>query len=103
MSGWQQLRAIVSGHERFVALLASAYRKDPTSVVAYCDAIRRLYGMKVHIYRDAKGEWRWRIKADNGDIVADSGEGYERRGDAVAMLRRIVNLGSAGLNLVIDQ
>lgn len=33
-------------------------------------------------YLDAKGEWRWRIKAANGRIVADSGEGYERLRDA---------------------
>lgn len=27
-------------------------------------------------YKDAKGEWRWRLKAANGRIIADSGEGY---------------------------
>lgn len=39
--------------------------------------------MKFHIYQDAKGEWRWRLKARNGRIVADSGEGYVRKGGAV--------------------
>lgn len=28
-------------------------------------------------YTDAAGEWRWRFKAPNGKIMADSGEGYE--------------------------
>jgi uncharacterized protein len=32
--------------------------------------------MKFHIYKDSTGEWRWRLKAANGKIVADSGEGY---------------------------
>ena len=36
---------------------------------------------KVEIYRDAVGEWRWRIKAANGRTLADSGEGYEKRTD----------------------
>ena len=34
---------------------------------------------KLEIYRDAKREWRWRLRASNGRIVADSGEGYRRR------------------------
>lgn len=32
--------------------------------------------MKIEVYQDAKGEWRWRAKAGNGRIVAESGEGY---------------------------
>lgn len=39
--------------------------------------------MKFHIYQDARGEWRWHLKARNGRIVADSGEGYVRQGNAV--------------------
>lgn len=31
---------------------------------------------KCHIYEDEAGEFRWRLKARNGRIVADSGEGY---------------------------
>jgi uncharacterized protein YegP (UPF0339 family) len=32
--------------------------------------------MKVIIYKDERGEWRWRVRAKNGNILADSGEGY---------------------------
>lgn len=28
------------------------------------------------IYKDKKGEYRWRFKAANNKIIADSGEGY---------------------------
>lgn len=31
----------------------------------------------VEKYEDAAGEWRWRLKAVNGQIIADSGEGYD--------------------------
>ena len=34
---------------------------------------------KLEIYRDGRSEWRWRLRAANGRIVADSGEGYRRR------------------------
>ena len=36
--------------------------------------------MKVVFYRDANREWRWRLKARNGRYLADSGEGYKRKG-----------------------
>lgn len=32
--------------------------------------------MKFEKYTDARNEWRWRLQADNGKTIADSGEGY---------------------------
>ncbi len=48
------------------------------------------------VYRDRRREWRWRLKASNGRILADSGEGYRRRGSAVHGARRIRELFIAG-------
>lgn len=31
------------------------------------------------IYRDSADEWRWRLVAPNGNIIADSGEGYNSK------------------------
>jgi uncharacterized protein YegP (UPF0339 family) len=28
------------------------------------------------VYEDKAGQWRWRLEHDNGNIIADSGEGY---------------------------
>lgn len=33
-------------------------------------------------YWDRRGEYRWRLKAANGKIVADSGEGYSSKQNA---------------------
>lgn len=41
------------------------------------------------IYKDTAGYYRWRFKAGNGQIIADSGEGYVRQTDC-----------EAGINLV---
>jgi hypothetical protein len=30
-------------------------------------------------YQDDGGEWRWRFKDDNNEIIADSAEGYESK------------------------
>lgn len=32
-------------------------------------------------YQDESGEYRWRLRHENGNVVADSGEGYEDEGD----------------------
>lgn len=48
--------------------------------------------MKAEIYKDVRGEWRWRIKARNHKTMADSGEGYSSRRkcwQALAKLGRI--------------
>ncbi len=34
------------------------------------------------LYRDRRGEWRWRFRAGNGKIIAVSSEGYVHRYDA---------------------
>jgi uncharacterized protein YegP (UPF0339 family) len=31
------------------------------------------------VYEDREGKWRWRLVHDNGNIIADSGEGYASR------------------------
>lgn len=36
--------------------------------------------MKYEMYKDNRGEWRWRLKAGNGEIIA-SGEGYHNKQD----------------------
>lgn len=36
-----------------------------------------------NVYRDAADQWRWRFVHQNGNIIADSGQGYGRKADAV--------------------
>ena len=45
--------------------------------------------MKFEVYRDRNSNWRWRLKARNGRIVADSGEGYASRTNAFRAARRV--------------
>lgn len=33
------------------------------------------------MYKDSRGEWRWRFRANNGKIIADSAEGYKEKTD----------------------
>ena len=41
------------------------------------------YADKAELYEDDDGEWRWRAKSSNGQIVASSGEGYQNHADAL--------------------
>jgi uncharacterized protein YegP (UPF0339 family) len=43
--------------------------------------------MKVTVYRDKSGDYRWKLVAENGEIVADSAEGYRHKGYAITMPR----------------
>jgi hypothetical protein len=36
-------------------------------------------GARFEVYTDAAGEHRWRLVHDNGNVLADSGEGYASR------------------------
>jgi len=47
-------------------------------------------GMFCNFYVDKAGKWRWRLLASNGRIVADSGQGYTTKANAVRMITRIV-------------
>jgi len=44
---------------------------------------------KVEIYTDKSGEWRWRMKASNGRIVATGGEGFKRHSSCRASLYNV--------------
>jgi len=34
------------------------------------------------LYQDSADEWRWRLRHDNGNIIADGGEGYTKKANA---------------------
>jgi uncharacterized protein len=55
------------------------------------------------VYKDKGGEWRWRLKAENHQIVASS-EGYKEKRDAIesaaSMKRWVAN---AAMNEMIEE
>ena len=40
-------------------------------------------------YKDHKNEWRWRLVASNGRIIADSAEGYENESECKKDIDRV--------------
>ena len=41
------------------------------------------------VFKDVKGEFRWRLKATNSKIIADSGEGYKAKADCLNGIKLI--------------
>jgi len=41
------------------------------------------------LYEDNAGEFRYRLRHDNGNVIADGGEGYTRRNDAERAIERV--------------
>ena len=39
--------------------------------------------MAYYVFQDRAGYWRWHLKAANGKIIADSGEGYVNKSDCL--------------------
>ncbi len=54
--------------------------------------------MTYYYYKDAKGEWGWRLKAPNGRIIADSGEDYKTERECKDDIDRVKS--SANANVI---
>ena len=52
--------------------------------------------LKFHIYKDSSGNYRWRLKARNGQTVASSGESFSSKSAARTAAENVkANAGSA--------
>ena len=51
--------------------------------------------MAYYIYRDSQGYWRWRLRAANQKIIADSGEGYFNKADCYHGIQLVKQSGLA--------
>ncbi|SDX79835.1 Uncharacterized conserved protein YegP, UPF0339 family [Halopenitus persicus] len=44
---------------------------------------------RFELFEDTAGEWRWRLRHDNGNVLGDSGEGYASRPNAVRAMNGV--------------
>lgn len=45
--------------------------------------------MKFELYRDVANQYRWRLVADNGRRIGDSGEGYVNHSDCLGAINLV--------------
>lgn len=48
----------------------------------------------IELYEDKAGEYRWRLRHQNGNIIADSGEGYASKSGAKKAIERVKQHGT---------
>ena len=41
------------------------------------------------LYQDKADDWRWRLRHSNGNVIADSGEGYASKAKAKQGIRSV--------------
>lgn len=46
------------------------------------------------VYKDARGEWRWTLYADNSKKIADSAEGYTTKANCLHGARLVASVAS---------
>lgn len=51
--------------------------------------------MYFEMYKDASGQWRWRLKSANHQIVAVSGEGYTSKASCENGIAAVKKCGTA--------
>lgn len=61
---------------------------EPTSPIRAVDGSKTL--AQFEVFRDQRGEWRWRLRHRNGKIIATSGEGYTRKHNAQNGIRSVM-------------
>jgi uncharacterized protein YegP (UPF0339 family) len=55
--------------------------------------------LKVIVFRDRSSDWRWKLTAENGEIISDSAEGYRQKAYAITMAEKL----NPKAELVIDE
>ena len=58
--------------------------------------------MRFQVYKDTAGKYRWRLMAGNNQIIANSGEGYERHPDCLHGIQLVLMVGQRALADVVD-
>lgn len=58
---------------------------------------------RFEVFKDAKGEWRWRLRSGNNKIIATSGEGYKNKADCTAGLDLARNSFDCPLCIIKDE
>lgn len=46
--------------------------------------------MRIEFFVDKAALWRWRLRAANGKIIADSGEGYASRNNVKRAVENVI-------------
>jgi uncharacterized protein YegP (UPF0339 family) len=44
---------------------------------------------KFEVYKDGRGEYRWRLRTSNGNVITTGGEGYTTKANALGGIKAV--------------
>lgn len=59
---------------------------DEACLTAAGEATTAARGLTFDVYKDARGEWRWRLVLGTGQTIASSAASYKRKRDCLAAI-----------------
>lgn len=71
-----------SGNGQIVAVASEGYKAKQDATKAIMSIQSGLDKLKFEVFEDMAKEYRWRLKASNGEILAVAGESYKNKADA---------------------
>jgi uncharacterized protein YegP (UPF0339 family) len=80
---------------------ADAGERERTDLQATVDALHASQA-RFELYEDRASQWRWRLRHRNGNVVADSGEGYTRKHNAQKGMQSVRRNALGATTLVIE-
>lgn len=75
--------------DRVKGLAVEASVVEVNGVEKPAEGIENSDGPRFEVYQDRAEEWRWRLRDADGSILADSGEGYVSKGNALRGLTSV--------------
>ena len=58
--------------------------------------------MGFEIYQDKSGEWRWRLRSSNGQLVANGGEGFASKSNVIRALESLTRAKKRGAKIYAE-
>lgn len=96
----EELQAVEAERDRAREALADT-EADEADLAAQLRALRKSQA-QFELYEDHESQWRWRLRHRNGNIIADSGEGYTRRHNAQKGMQSVRRNALGGTVLLIE-
>ncbi|GGJ08693.1 hypothetical protein GCM10008995_18200 [Halobellus salinus] len=87
--GYASKQKATQGLESVRTNAPGAYIEDHSTDDPEPDATEGGSSATFEIFEDTGGKWRWRLRHDNGNIIADGGQGYASKQKATQGLRSV--------------
>ena len=84
-----EVKKMLLGGVAAMGLLVGAAGMLPSAAARGADKSEVKSAGAFEVYKDKAGEFRWRLRSGNGQIIATSGEGYSEKRSCMAAIESV--------------